>query len=81
MISRKPAIAAMAAFALLFSIDVSSAARDDAVAMKNAAKAGDGSRLDATLAVLQRVAARRVPQSDVTRQVTRKIPVLRASQG
>ena len=47
--------------------------RQDAIAAKNAAKSGDGARLGASLAVLQRAAARRIPQSDVTRAVTRKV--------
>ena len=56
--------------------------RQDAIAAKNAAKSGSGARLGASLAVLQKAAARRVPQqSDVTRDVTRKLPALRASQG
>src|SRR3954468_10760116 len=78
---RKSAFCAVAAFALLLTVDASSAAREDAVTIRDAAKAGNGSRLDATLAVLQRAAARRVPQSDVTRRITHKVPVLRASQG
>ena len=45
------------------------------------AKSGDGARLGASLAVLQRAAARRLPQSDVTHRVTRKLPALRASDG
>ena len=66
---------------MLFSMGASSANRQDAIAAKNAAKSGDGARLGASLAVLERAAARRVPQSDVTRAVTRKVPALRASGG
>jgi subtilisin family serine protease len=81
MISRNTAIAALAAMATLFSMGASSATREDVIAAKNAAKSGNGARLAASLAVMERAAARRVPQSDVTRNVTRKVPVLRASDG
>jgi subtilisin family serine protease len=77
----KPVLAAIGAVALSFSLGASGANRADILAAKEAAKSGDGARLGASLAVLQKAAARRVPQSDVTRQVTRKIPVLRASDG
>ena len=60
---------------------VSGAARQDAIAARNAAKAGNGARLGASLSVLQRAAARRIPKSDVTRALTRKVPALRASDG
>ena len=81
MISTKSAIAALAAVAVLFSMGASGASREQIVAAKNAAKSGDGARLGASLAILQKAAARRVPVSDVTRNVTRKLPALRASQG
>lgn len=81
MISMKSAIAALAAVAVLFSMGASGATREQIVAAKNAAKSGDGARLGASLAILQKAAARRVPVSDVTRNVTRKLPALRASQG
>ena len=79
--NRKSAIAALAAVAILFSMGAAGASRDDIIAAKNAAKSGDGARLGASLAILQKAAARRVPVSDVTRNVTRKLPALRASQG
>jgi subtilisin family serine protease len=81
MISRNTAIAAVAAVATLFSAGASSATREDVIAAKIAAKTGNGARLGASLSVMERAAARRVPQSDVTRNVTRKLPVLRASDG
>jgi subtilisin family serine protease len=85
MITRSSAIAALAALAMLFSVGASSADRQanrqEIIAAKNAAKSGDGARLGASLAVLERAAARRIPQSDVTRAVTRKVPALRASGG
>jgi len=81
MIIRRCAIAALAAVALFVSIGASAATREEAIAARNAAKSGDGARLGASLTVLQRAAERRVPQSDVTRRVTRKLPALRASQG
>src|SRR5688572_6831830 len=81
MITRNSAIVALAGVAMLFSLAATSANRQDAIAAKNAAKSGDGARLSASLAVLERAAARRIPQSDVTRTVTRKLPALRASGG
>ncbi|MEO8064207.1 MAG: peptidase S8 [Pseudomonadota bacterium] len=81
MISKKSAIAALAAVAVLFSMGATAASREQIIAAKNAAKSGDGARLGASLAILQKAAARRVPVSDVTRNVTRKLPALRASQG
>jgi subtilisin family serine protease len=75
------AIAALAAVALSISFGAGAATREEAIAARNAAKSGDGARLGATLTVLQKAAERRVPQSDVTRRVTRKLPALRASQG
>ena len=77
----RSAIAALAAVALFISVGASAATREEAIAARNAAKSGEGARLGASLAVLQKAAARRVPQSDVTRRVTRKLPALRASQG
>jgi subtilisin family serine protease len=77
----RSAIAAVAAVALFISLGAQGATRDEAVAALKTAKAGDGARLGASLSVLQRAAARRVPQSDVTHRVTRKLPALRASDG
>jgi len=74
-------IAAMAAMAVLVSVGASGATHDDAVAAMNAAKSGDGARLGASLAVLQRAVARRLPQSDITHRITHKLPALRASGG
>jgi subtilisin family serine protease len=79
--TRKSAVAALAAVAMLFSMGTSGASRQEAIAARNAAKSGDGARLGASLAVLERAAGRRIPQSDVTRAVTRKVPALRASGG
>lgn len=81
MITFKPAIAALAAVALLFSSASICADRAAAVAAKNAAKTGPGARLSASLAVLQKAAERRGPQQTVTRNVKHKLPALRASQG
>ena len=76
-----PAVAAIVAVAMLFSTGAIGGNRQDAIAAKNAAKSGTGARLGASLAVLQKAAARRTSQQDVTRSVTRKLPALRASQG
>jgi subtilisin family serine protease len=88
MSMRKSAIVAMAAVALSLSIGASAAQtervaakRAAILAAKNAAKSGDKARLGASLAVLEKAAARRVRQSDVTSRVTRKNPALRASGG
>ena len=81
MINRQSAIAAFAAVAMLFSMGASSATRQQAIAAKNAAKTGNGAKLGASLSVLQRAAARRIPRSDVARALTRKVPALRASDG
>ncbi|HEU5137127.1 MAG TPA: hypothetical protein VFU13_18410 [Steroidobacteraceae bacterium] len=81
MTTRKSAIAVLAAVASIVCAGASAATREEATAARNAAKSADGARLGATLTVLQKAAARRVPQSDVTRRVTRKLPALRASQG
>jgi subtilisin family serine protease len=81
MTIKRSAVAAVAAMAAFISFGAHGATRDEALAAMKAAKSGDGARLGASLAVLQRAAARRVPQSDVTRRVTRKLPALRASQG
>ncbi len=80
MISRKTAIAALTAVGVIISFGASGATRQEAMAVKNAAVTGDGARLASILSVMQR-ASRRVPQSDVTRTMTRRIPALRASQG
>jgi subtilisin family serine protease len=81
MTMKSSAIAALAAMAVLISAGAQGATRDEAVAAMKAAKSGDGARLGASLAVLQRAAARHLPQSDVTRRITRKLPALRASEG
>jgi subtilisin family serine protease len=78
---RMLALAAMAAVACCFSVGAAGASRDAAIAAKDAAKSAEGARLGASLAVLQRASARRVPQSDVTREVRRKLPALRARDG
>jgi len=81
MTINRSAILAVAAMAVSISFGVHGATHDDAVAAMKSAKSGDGARLGASLAVLQRAAARRLPQSDVTNRVTRKLPALRASGG
>ena len=81
MTSTRSAIAAVAAMALFISFGAHGANRGEALAAMKTAKSGDGARLGASLAVLQRAAARRLPQSDVTHRVTRKLPALRASDG
>lgn len=81
MIKPTTAIAACTALAMLFSLGAGAASRQQAVAARDAAKAGSGARLGASLSVLQHAAARRVPQSDVTSALTRKVPALRASDG
>jgi subtilisin family serine protease len=78
---RTIAFAALAAMAVSFSVAAAGANRDEAIAAKNAAKSGGDARLGATLTVMQRASARRVPQSDITREVKRKLPALRASGG
>jgi subtilisin family serine protease len=81
MSNKKSAVAALAAFAFLSTVVVAGTSREDAIAARTAARAGDGARVGATLALLERAAARRVPVSDVTRNVARKLPALRTSQG
>jgi len=81
MTSTRSAIAAVAAMALFISLGAHGATRAEALTAMKTAKSGDGARLGASLAVLQRAAARRLPQSDVTHRVTRKLPALRASDG
>jgi subtilisin family serine protease len=81
MITKQSAIAALAAVALSFSVGAPGATREDVIAAKTAAKQGNGAHLGASLAVLQKAAARRASQTEVTRRVTRKIPALRASDG
>ena len=65
MITRYSASVALAAVAMLFSSGASGATRQEVIAAKNAAKSGDGARLGASLAVLERAAddARRRPKS------------------
>ncbi len=81
MTIKRSAIAAIAATAMLVSVGASGATRDEAIAALKAAKSGDGARLGASLTVLQRAAARRLAQPDVTHRVTHKLPALRASDG
>ena len=81
MIKNKSAIAALAAVAVFVSMGATGGTREDVIAAAKAAKAGDNARLGSSLAVLEKAAARRVPVSDVTRIVTRKLPALRASAG
>jgi len=81
MNGKSSATAVFTALAMFICMHASGATREAAVAARDAAKSGNGSRLGASLAVLQRSAARRIPQSDVTRGVTRKLPALRASHG
>jgi len=81
MITFKPAVAAMAAAALLFSTASIGANRAAAVAAKESAKSGSGAKLNSTLAVLQKASDRRVAQQTITRDVKHKLPALRASQG
>src|SRR5688572_8996937 len=78
---KSSSIIVLTAVALAFSMSAVAAPRNDAIAARDLAKSGSGARLGASLAVLQRASARRVPQSDVTRGVTRKVPALRASAG
>src|SRR6187200_3774660 len=73
MITFRPAIAVMAAAALLFSSASIGANRAAAVAAKDAAKSGSGARLGASLAVLQKAAERRVPQQTITHNVKYKL--------
>jgi subtilisin family serine protease len=80
MISRSKAVAALTAMAMVFSMGASSATREELVAAKLAARSGSGA-LGSSLLVLQRAAASRAPQSDVIRNLKRKLPVLRASNG
>ena len=56
MITCRPAIAATAAVALLFSTASIGANRAAAVTARNAAKSGPGAKLGASLAVLQKAA-------------------------
>lgn len=78
MIIRTLALVALTTFS--FTAGAPAADREAAIAARNAAKSGDGARLGATLAVLQR-ASRSAPQSDVTRAMKRKLPALRAGDG
>lgn len=80
MISKKSAIAALAAVALSLSLSAAGATRQEAIAARNAAKTGNGAKLGATLNVLERAAERRAP-AEATRRVTKKLPVLQARDG
>jgi subtilisin family serine protease len=81
MITRKSAIAAVAAMAVSFSMGASGASRQDAISAKNAARSGNAARLDPLLAAVQRGAARHQPQADLRRAAPRKLPALRVSDG
>jgi subtilisin family serine protease len=81
MNTKKPALAVLAAAAMFITTGAIGAGRDEAISARNAAKTGSGARLGTSLSVLQKAAARRIAQSDVTRGVTHKLPALRASQG
>jgi subtilisin family serine protease len=79
---RTSAFVALSAFVCAWSAGAAGSNREAAIAAKAAAKSGEGARLGATLSVLQRAtAARRGPQSDVMRGMSRKLPALRASDG
>ncbi len=75
------AVAAFAAAVLSVPAGAAGTTRTEAVAARDAAKSGDGARLATSLRVLERVSARRLPQSDVVRAVKRKLPALRAGDG
>jgi subtilisin family serine protease len=81
MITRKSAIAAVAAMAVSFSMGASGASRQDAISAKNAARSGNAARLDPLLAAVQRGAARHQPQANLRRAAPRKLPALRVSDG
>jgi subtilisin family serine protease len=81
MITRKSAIAAAAAMAVLFATGASGASRQEAMAAKNAARSGNAARLDPLLSAMQRGASQRRPQADLRRAASRKLPALRVSDG
>jgi subtilisin family serine protease len=81
MISIKPAIAAFAAVAMLLSLSSMGGSREDAAAARVAAKSGSGARLGASLAAIQKAAGRHARPTDITREMARKLPALRASGG
>jgi subtilisin family serine protease len=56
------------------------ARRAPAIAALKMAKSSEGARLGASLALMQKAAARK-PQEQITRDVKRKLPALRASNG
>ncbi|HEU4592566.1 MAG TPA: hypothetical protein VFS13_16790 [Steroidobacteraceae bacterium] len=80
MISRKTAIAALAAVGTLLSLTAAGATRQDVVALKEAARTGEAARLAPLLSVMQRAAAKRNLQTETARG-TRKIPGLRTREG
>jgi subtilisin family serine protease len=55
--------------------------RDEAIAARQSAKTAEGARLGASLAVLQKAAARRASPAESTRGVKHKLPALRAADG
>jgi subtilisin family serine protease len=82
MTIKHSAIAAVAAMALTVSAIASAATPEAFAVARNAAKSGNSARLGASLAVLAKAsAARRLPASDVTRALVRKVPALRAHDG
>ncbi len=80
MIPKKSAVAALAVVALSLALSAAGATRQEAVAARNAAKTGNGAKLSATLNVMERAATRR-GAVEVTRRVTKKLPVLQARDG
>ncbi|HET9864879.1 MAG TPA: hypothetical protein VFP37_15655 [Steroidobacteraceae bacterium] len=80
MISRKTAIAALAAVGTFLSLNAAGATRQEAVAFKEAARSGNAARLAPLLSVMQRAAAKRNLQTETARG-TRKIPGLHSRGG
>ena len=81
MISRKSAIAALAAVGALISFSAGAATLQEAMAAKSGARSGNAVRLDPLLAAMQRGAARHNPQTDLRRVASRKLPALRVRDG
>jgi subtilisin family serine protease len=79
MISRKTAIAALAAVGTFLSLHAAGATRQEAIALK-AQRSGNGARLAPLLSVMQRAAAKHNLQTETARGA-RKIPGLRTSGG
>jgi subtilisin family serine protease len=81
MISRKSAIAALAAAALTFSLGAVGASRQELLEARAAVKTGDGARMGSKLMALERMAAQSRSAADATRKVSRRLPMMRASDG